>query len=168
MHPLNLTFTNLLHPVIVTKNPSADIPKILTKSGGTPSILLKLLARLPWSICRKVAGKFACMVHVFDLVEQRNLWVSGSLAERLGYTREEIQTMGMLALATLVHPEDLSIVSEYFQRFSGLQPGEILEITYRMRRADGTWCRLRSRETPYLRSARDPSPRLLGIVEEIG
>ncbi|MEG3435642.1 PAS domain-containing protein [Pannus brasiliensis CCIBt3594] len=141
--------------------------KNLDESEGTPPLVLQLLARLPRSICQKVAGQFACMIHVFDLVEQRNLWVSGSVAERLGYTREEIQTMGMLALATLVHPEDLTLVAEYFQRFSGLQSGEILEITYRMRRADGTWGRFRSRETPYLRSTRDPSPQLLGIVEEI-
>jgi PAS domain-containing protein len=75
--------------------------------------------------------------------------------------------MGVLAFASLLHPQDLCAVAEYYQRFSTLEIGEIIESEYRMKRADGEWCWLRSQETRYLDRVEECSPQLLGTIEEI-
>ncbi len=105
--------------------------------------------------------------YVYDLVDQYTLYSSYSIAAILGYTDRDIEDLGPAGLATLIHPDDLDAVAAHFQRFSTLQPQEVISIDYRMRRADGRWCWLRSQETPLV-SAIDGGPlQILGIVQDL-
>jgi PAS domain S-box-containing protein len=106
-------------------------------------------------------------VYIYDLVEQRILCASASVATMLGYTADSIDAMGPSGLANLIHPDDLNRVSEHYQRFSTLLPGEIIALEYRMKRADGVWCCLRSQETPCLQAI-DGFPRqILGLIQDL-
>lgn len=105
--------------------------------------------------------------YIYDLVNQCNLCSTSSLAAILGYSPETIRSMGALEFASLIHPDDLDRVSTHFQRFSTLVAGEVIEIEYRMKRANGQWCWLRSQETLFVQ-ANDGFPlQVLGIVQDI-
>jgi PAS domain S-box-containing protein len=167
MCQFNPKFSNTLAPLGEVRNRNISYHNNLDFEAGKDGISLATLARLPWSICQKILEKSSAMFHLYDLREQRNLYVGGCLGYYLGYTRTEIEAMGVLAFASLLHPQDLCAVAEYYQRFSTLEIGEIIEIEYRMKQADGEWCWLRSQETRYLDRAEESSPRLLGTVREI-
>lgn len=106
-------------------------------------------------------------IYVYDLLNQSTLPISGSTAVMLGYTTDEIEAMPSDGLGGLIHPEDLAAIAECYQRLFTLQVGEILELEYRMRRPDGTWCWLRSQETPALADSTGIPQKILGIVQEM-
>lgn len=132
-------------------------------SAPLPHRLSEALGRLQAQTSLTLLGR----VYVYDVIEQHRLSTSCSVAAMLGYTADEIDRMGSVGLASLIHPNDLNHVSEHYQRFTTLQPGEVITVHYRMRQADKTWCWLRSEETPLV-SAIDGFPlQLLGIVQVI-
>lgn len=103
-------------------------------------------------------------IYVYDLVEQRTLYASYSVAAMLNYADNSIGKTDPLDLASLIHPDDLNLVSDHYQHFTTLQAGEVIAVNYRMKRADGTWCWLRSQETPLLQADGFPH-QILGIVQ---
>jgi PAS domain S-box-containing protein len=107
------------------------------------------------------------MLYIFDLTEQRNVYVNRQLGAILGYQSEQIAALGGNLLATLMHPDDLPRAAAHLDRFQQAQDGDVLELEYRMRHADGTWCWLRTREVVFQRQT-DGTPQLvLGISQNI-
>ncbi|HEY9625456.1 MAG TPA: PAS domain-containing protein [Crinalium sp.] len=105
--------------------------------------------------------------YVYDLVEQRTLCASRSIATMLGYTAEDIHAMGQTGLADLIHPDDLGRVADHYQRFTTLHYGDVIQIEYRMRRADGSWCWLRSQETTLVQAIDGFPLQILGILQDM-
>jgi PAS domain S-box-containing protein len=87
------------------------------------------------------------MIYLYDLVEQRNVYVNRQIGEILGYTREEIQEMGSRMIEILVHPDDLESVTEHMKKVATGKKGEIIENEYRMKHAGGEWRWLLSRDS---------------------
>nr|WP_242032866.1 PAS domain-containing protein [Oscillatoria sp. FACHB-1406] len=104
-------------------------------------------------------------IYIYDLIDQHVTWTSCSVATLLGYTEEDLQLMGQLALGTLIHPDDLNRVSEHYQCYSVLQWGETISIDYRMKRKDGIWYWLRSTETPLVMATATCPLQILGIIQ---
>jgi PAS domain S-box-containing protein len=109
----------------------------------------------------------ASRVYVYDLVEQQTVYTSSSMAALLGYTADAIQAMGQIGLAHLIHPDDLNRVSEYYQQFATLLQEDIIAVDYRMKRADGTWCWLRSQETPLVQADDGYPLQILGMLQDL-
>jgi len=112
-----------------------------------------------------VEKAIAEIVYIYDLVEQRNICSSRSITELLGYTSEAIEAMGEMELADLIHPDDLERVADHFLHFGALPAGVMVEISYRMKRVDGQWCWLRSRETPLVEAKAQYPRSILGIIQ---
>jgi PAS domain-containing protein len=106
-------------------------------------------------------------IYIYDLVERQTLWASSSAATILGYSDDDIRVMGPVGLANLIHPDDVNYVSEHYQRFSSLRSGEVIVAEYRMKRADGTWCYLRSQETPLVVAMSGVPVQVLGILKDM-
>jgi PAS domain S-box-containing protein len=104
-------------------------------------------------------------IYIYDLVDQQTLYASCSVAAMLGYTADAIHDMGPIGLANLIHPDDLERVAAHYQRFTALLYGEVIAIEYRMQRADGAWCWLRSQETPLVQAIDGFPLQVLGIVQ---
>lgn len=135
----------------------------INSATAFPQRTIETLGRLQ----SQAASAVLSSVYIYDLVEQQTICASSSTATILGYTDNDIRVLGMTGLASLIHPEDLDRVSEYYQRFSSLLDGEIISLEYRMRRADGTWCRLRSQETPLVQAIDGFPLQILGVVQDV-
>lgn len=116
---------------------------------------------------QRIAEASPNLLYIFDLTEQRNVYTNREMAAFLGYTAEQIYAMGKNILPTLIHPEDLARLPAYFQQIQNAADGEIFEIEYRVRDANGEWHTLLGRETPFARTADGMVTQLLGTATDI-
>jgi len=107
------------------------------------------------------------LLYIFDLHQGRNIYINRYVSTVLGYTPEEIKDRGSEFFANIFHPEDIPGIQAVFQYELTMADGEVCEHEYRMRRADGTWRWMRSREVVF---AREPTGRpfqMLGIATDV-
>jgi len=116
---------------------------------------------------QRIAEASPNLLYIFDLNKQRNIYANREMAAFLGYTPERINAMGENLLPSLIHPEDLARLPAYFQQVQNAADGEIFEIEYRVRDANGEWHTLLGRETPFARTADGMVTQLLGTATDI-
>jgi PAS domain S-box-containing protein len=107
------------------------------------------------------------ILYVYDLVAHRNSFITGRVREILGWSREEIAAMDAKILGTLIHPEDGPAVRDHVARLRSLSDEAIAEVEYRMRRPDGSYVWLRSREKVFQRGADGFVTRVFGAASYI-
>ncbi|HEY9617081.1 MAG TPA: PAS domain-containing protein [Microcoleaceae cyanobacterium] len=128
----------------------------------------------PWQVI-KVLGHLQAQsnrqslssVYIYDLVNQCNICSSLSIARLLGYSSNDPLAMEELGFAHLIHPDDLEQVAVHFQRFTALTAGDVIEVTYRMRRSDGKWCWLHSQETLFVQTTDGFPLQVLGLIQAV-
>lgn len=106
-------------------------------------------------------------IAIYDLHDQCLVQTRTSVAALLGYTPEAIANMELLGLATLIHPDDLHRVADYYQHLTLLRRGEILSVEYRMRHVDGSWRWLRSQEIAISTANLGFPLQVLSVVQDI-
>lgn len=119
------------------------------------------------NLFRHIADATPDILYLFDLVENRNVYVNREIAEILGYSPEQIAALGPGLLPHLIHPDDLPAIGAYNAAFATLTSGAMQQHEYRMRHASGTYRWLQSRDVLFDRDA-DGRPRtILGIAQDI-
>ena len=142
--------------------------------GLLPAKPLSLPVMVWWGelqaqIAKVVPGR----LYIYDLVEQQTLFANRSVLQLLGYDDATIAHLDLEGLATFIHPSDLDQIAHYYQSLTTLRLGDMTTIEYRMRRVDGTWCWLRSQETPWrevfesLGSLNHRPTQILGFVQAL-
>lgn len=115
----------------------------------------------------RVADASPQITYVFDLVEQRNVYVSREIASVLGYSPEDIQAMGAELFARILHPDELPKLGERMARFAAAGDDDILESEIRFIDAQRQTHWLHFRETVFARNP-DATPRqVLGTATDI-
>ncbi|MBD1911851.1 PAS domain-containing protein [Leptolyngbya sp. FACHB-16] len=117
-------------------------------------------------LVQQVTDTIPQVLYVHDLIHQRNIYVNRQIVQILGYTPEEVQEMGENVLPALLHPEDLTVALQARDRFHHLKNGEISEVDYRIRHANGEWRWLHCREMVFARDALGEATQILGSAED--
>lgn len=115
----------------------------------------------------QIAEATLALLYVYDLIENRNVYVNPQVESILGYSPEEIQAMGSHLFVRLVHPADLPRLSQNFQRCFTLVDGEVLELEYRMQHKNGEWRWLLSRDKVFSRTATGAAHQIIGVATDI-
>lgn len=106
-------------------------------------------------------------VYIYDLKENRNVFVNRDWLVNYGYSTEETQNDENL-LAKVIHPDDLPRILEHHDQFRNAKHDSgRLEIDYRIRRKDGTWRWVHSRDTIFTRNDEGQVTQILGILHDI-
>ncbi len=116
---------------------------------------------------QQVADTTPGFIYVYDLVEQHNVYVNRQVTTVLGYTPEQIQTMGSALLPHLLHPEDFAQLPTHLLQFHTLEPGKVLELEYRMQHANGEWRWFVSRDVVFSYDADGSIRQILGHIYDI-
>jgi PAS domain S-box-containing protein len=82
----------------------------------------------------------------YDLTSQKLVFSSGVAHQLLGYSVEQYYSFSDHYFKELVHPEDRQKVEETIQKVYNAKDGEVVEMTVRLRRADGNYIWLYSRQ----------------------
>ncbi|WP_088889015.1 PAS domain S-box protein [Leptolyngbya ohadii] len=116
---------------------------------------------------QQVADSSPNVIYIYDIAQQRNIYVNREVATFLGYTKDEVMTRVDQSLATLMHPDDLERVMQHFEQFATLSDGAICEFEYRMRHKNGEWRWFSSRDTVFKRDAEGRVTQILGNAQDI-
>ena len=118
-------------------------------------------------IFRQISDTLPDLLYIYDLTEQRNLYVNREVGAMLGYTPEEIREMGSALFDRLMHPDDREGVTAQTEKILTLPDGEAQETEYRMQRPNGEWRWLRSRDSVFARDEDGRPTQTLGIAQDI-
>ncbi len=117
---------------------------------------------------QKIADASPNILYLYDLQEHRNVYCNREVASVLGYTAAEIQAMGANFFTNLMHPDDLVRVYGHYQKINeSQQDGDIFEIEYRMRHANGEYRWLYSRDSVFSRNEQGHPQQTIGTAEDI-
>lgn len=107
------------------------------------------------------------LTYIFDMATQTNAFLSPQAEEILGYSLDEISGLGGEVLQQLLHPED---APRAMARVAALMADgmEVLpDLEYRIRRKDGSWVWLLSRDRVFTRDQRGKPLQILGVATDI-
>jgi two-component system sensor histidine kinase/response regulator len=117
---------------------------------------------------QKIADSTPNILYLYNWVKQNSIYINRQAVELLGYTPDEIALLGGGVLAALMHPDDYAhFTQEHRQRLRAAQPGEVVELEYRLRNLTGEWKIFLSRETVFTESVEGHPQEILGTATEI-
>jgi len=115
----------------------------------------------------EIADTAPYILYIYDLIEQKNIYVNEQAGLLLGYSLEEIQQMNQQMLSHLVHQEDAVSLSAHFAKFTIAQDGDIIEAEYRVQHRSGEWRWLHFREVVFTRTDDGLPKQILGTAQDI-
>ncbi len=118
-------------------------------------------------LVRRILDTTPNLIYIYDLLERRNVYANREVTDFLGYTAEQIRTMGSSLFERILHPDDIARVAAHHARCVAAGDDEVLEIEYRMRHATGEWRWLHSRDTVFSRSADGSVRQILGATVDM-
>jgi PAS domain S-box-containing protein len=108
----------------------------------------------------RVATASPAILYVYDVVDNRNVYINDALSRVLGYTPDRLTAAGAVDLWALMHPDDLARWPAMGAQVAAAADGEVVEQAFRLRHADGGWRWLTQRVTVLAREP-DGRPRLV-------
>jgi len=82
----------------------------------------------------------------YDLSNRRLLFSSGLAHRLLGYSADEYFKLSTDFYKTIIHPDDLQKVQETIEKVIHAKDNEVIEMTIRLRRSDGCYIWVNSRQ----------------------
>ena len=116
---------------------------------------------------QRVADTAPFMIHVFDLREQRNVYVNRYTTDFFERDFEELKTGGGAYYDTIIHPDDMARILEYRRRWPTVKDGEVVLREYRMRNPKGEWRALQSHEIVFTREPDGRPRQILGVTQDV-
>ncbi|HLA45844.1 MAG TPA: PAS domain S-box protein, partial [Aggregatilineales bacterium] len=107
------------------------------------------------------------VVYIFDLVEQRNIFINRALFELLDYTPEDIDEMGGDILVKLLHPDDREHIGTSPAQWKNVSDDEALTFEYRMQHRDGSWRWFSARDQVFERLPDGTVQQIVGTAQDI-
>lgn len=118
-------------------------------------------------LIQTVADTAPVILYIYDLVEQRTIYINHKIWDVVGYTVDEIQAMGTTLMDVLLHPDDLAQLPTWYAQWHGVQVGEILQREYRLRTRQGEWRFFQSQETLFAQTLDGHPQQILGAALDI-
>lgn len=119
------------------------------------------------NLATKVIEASPAVTFLIDSQNHRQLFVSGNVAEVLGYTPAEIRHQGDSFLFEHTHPDDLQPLISHLQEVIESNSNKTHQVEFRFRHKDGTYHWLRTYEVIFRRDEQGRPLELLGKTFEI-
>ncbi|MBW4513271.1 MAG: PAS domain-containing protein [Scytonematopsis contorta HA4267-MV1] len=116
---------------------------------------------------QQIAETVPGLIYVYDLIEQRNVYINSQAIGMLGYTPELMISMGEEAISQLMHPSDRLEIVKHWQRLKSAADEEVFTFEYRMRHMNGEWRWFCSRDKVYKRTPLGLPHQIIGNAQDI-
>ncbi len=105
------------------------------------------------------------LIYVFDLDEQRFIYVNRRITELTGIEEDYVYGMGPHLFKLILHPGDLSKRIDYFNKLSTLQPDETREDEFRIKVGDQfRWFRSKDR---IFKTENGTVTQVIGLADDV-
>ncbi len=85
-------------------------------------------------------------IYIYDLVRGANVFINQQYTNLTGYTIEDVRDMSKEEFIALFHPDEQEAIAGHMQEVINSELGDIFEIEYRFKKADGNWMWCLSRD----------------------
>ncbi|HEY9881573.1 MAG TPA: PAS domain S-box protein [Leptolyngbyaceae cyanobacterium] len=116
---------------------------------------------------QSIADSSPNVLYIYDIVENRNLYINRSVQELLGYPPESLLGIGADFMQAFIHPEDLPRLLQYPHQVARLADGEVMELEYRIRHSNGEWRWFYSRDTVFKRDQEGQAIQYIGTAQDV-
>ncbi|WP_374827464.1 PAS domain S-box protein [Aerosakkonema sp. BLCC-F183] len=116
---------------------------------------------------QQLADMSPALLYLFDVVEQRNVYINRRSLELLGYPPETALAMRSDFITQAIQPDDRTKIAAHLERLSASTDGTFLEIEYRMQHQDGSWRWFSSCDTVFNRTPQGQVRQILGTAQDI-
>ena len=139
--------------------------KVLEKKVKERTLALRESQQLLQSITQSTPNG----IYVYDLKTHQNIYANSFLERLLGYSAEQIQSLGSRLNEYLFHPEDLEKIAQHHQRIlnSSEPDNHIFAIEYRIRDSEGNWHDFYSQDTVFKRDEAGKPWRIIGTAIDV-
>ncbi|WP_179413245.1 PAS domain-containing protein [Mucilaginibacter sp. E4BP6] len=100
----------------------------------------------------------------YDVFNQKLIFSSGVAKRFLGYSEQEYLQLSEHYSQTIIHPDDIEKVQNTIEHILNAESGQIVEMTVRLRRSDGSFAWVYSRQMVYERNDND---HILTVIREV-
>jgi len=107
------------------------------------------------------------MIYIFDLEQERNVYVNQAAKGLSGYSVEEMGASGNRLPLDIIHPDDLGSFLAHRDRILQASDGELIEQSYRIKHRDGHWGWAQCRETVFARDAAGKVTQIFGVAQDV-
>ncbi len=105
--------------------------------------------------------------YVYDVLDNRSLFINQAVNQVLGYTVEEAQALGANLFAKLIHPDDLATLPDIRARLETLTPGKFFDAMYRLRHRNGDWRWVLARYAAFRQTLDEEVSKILLVMQDI-
>jgi PAS domain S-box-containing protein len=106
------------------------------------------------------------LIYVFDLDEQRFIYINKRIQELTGIEQDYVYGMGPHLFKMILHPDDLSKRVDYFNHLSQLQTVETRENEFRIKVGSG-YRYFRSKDRIFKKDDRGRVSQVIGLAEDV-
>ncbi|OOQ61426.1 PAS domain-containing protein [Mucilaginibacter pedocola] len=103
----------------------------------------------------------------FDLSTQKVVFSSGVVRRLLGYSQEEYDALSTNFYQSIIHPDDFEKVQHTVEQILAAENGQIFEMTLRLRKKNGDYIWLHSRQMIYERTPGCGTCTIIREVEDV-
>ncbi len=116
---------------------------------------------------RRITDATPNLLYLYDVIEDRIVYVNPLVDDLLGYSPDEVRKMGSTFYKTVLHPDDFEDYLGLRGRLSLAQEGDVTEHEYRMRTKGAEWRWFYSRDVVFKRTNDGLLKMILGIAVDI-
>jgi len=107
------------------------------------------------------------IIFIYDLIQQRESFITGKVEEVMGFTPKEVMDMGGEMVVKLAHPEDLHIIAEMIQKVITENNDQISVSEYRFKDKSGKYHWMRTYVVIFKRDEKGQPVEILGQTFEV-
>jgi PAS domain S-box-containing protein len=107
------------------------------------------------------------LLYVYDILEERHIYLSPCIEEATGYSVETVLAMGPEFNERAIHTDDLPRAVGHRERLRQAPDNTPIDIEYRILHRNGEWRWFSSRDTVFERTESGEVRRILGIARDI-
>ena len=109
------------------------------------------------------------IIYLYDIQRNTNVYANRSLSDFLGYSPEDVQSMGESFLLETIHPNDLNrILAHHSEVLPAMKDGETISLQYRIKhKKKNKYVWLQSIESVYERDGQNQVKIIHGIATDI-
>lgn len=116
---------------------------------------------------QRIADATPTLLYLYDVIEDKNIYINERVYDILGYTPEEVKKMGGAFFKTILHPDDSSVIASIWRRMDDAEDGDIVESEFRLKNCHNEWRWFHSRDVIFKRSGDGRLKLILGIAQDI-